>query len=48
MFAVCGSNIHWQWCDNPYVVGWLGYWLAFVASVLLAKLLDWRNSWPSR
>ena len=39
MFAVIGSNIHWQWTPNPYVAGTLGAVAAFVTTALLGDLI---------
>jgi hypothetical protein len=40
IFAVVGSNIHWQWADNTYAVSFLGVVAAYVATALLNNLLE--------
>ena len=38
IFAVVGSNIHWQWTPNGYLAGLIGVVLAYGATVLLSYL----------
>jgi hypothetical protein len=42
IFAVVGSNIHWQWTPNPYLAGLIGVGLAYGLTRLLGALL-WKR-----
>lgn len=40
VFAVVGSNIEWQWTDNPLAATVVGIGVAFVLTEFLTWLLD--------
>jgi hypothetical protein len=37
VFAVVGSNIHWQWTPNPYVASGLGILLAWAVTCWIVR-----------
>jgi hypothetical protein len=41
IFAVMASNIAWQWTQNTYLAGVLGFIAALLATVGLSNLLSW-------
>ena len=40
IFAVVGSNIHWQWTSNPYLAAGIGVGLAWIAT---QAIVEWRD-----
>jgi hypothetical protein len=44
IFAVCASNIHWQWTPNGYLAGLIGVGLAYGVTALLSAR-PWRLPW---
>lgn len=45
VFAVVGTNIEWQWTDNPLAATVVGILVAFVATDLLTALADLLRNW---
>ena len=43
IFAVCASNIRWQWTPNGYLASMLGGIAALLATVAVNGLLAWRQ-----
>jgi hypothetical protein len=44
VFAVVGSNIHWQWTPNGYLASSIGIGLAYAVTFIGCEL--W--TWPAR
>jgi len=40
VFAVVGSNIHWQWTPNPYVASGLGILLAWAVTWWIVEIRE--------
>jgi hypothetical protein len=40
VFAVVGSNIHWQWTPNPYCASGLGIPLAWAVTWWIVEIRD--------
>jgi hypothetical protein len=40
VFAVVGSNIHWQWTPNPYVAFGLGILLAWAVTWWIVEIRE--------
>ena len=40
VFAVVGSNIHWQWTPNPYLTSGLGILLAWAVTWWIVEIRD--------
>jgi hypothetical protein len=39
IFAVVGSNIHWQWTPNPYIPAGAGILLAYFVTLVGHKIV---------
>jgi hypothetical protein len=39
IFAVCASNIHWHWTPNGYIPALLGIGLAYLATLLVQRIM---------
>jgi len=50
VFAVVGSNIHWQWTPNPYIPPMFGFILAYGVTWLIVEFRDrwYRFGWSKR
>ena len=44
IFAVVGSNIHWQWTPNPYIPAGAGILLAYFVTLVGHKIVG--RDWP--
>jgi hypothetical protein len=40
VFAVVGSNIHWEWTPNPYLASGLGILLAWAVTWRIVEIPD--------
>jgi asparagine N-glycosylation enzyme membrane subunit Stt3 len=46
--AVLFSNIHWHWTPNGYLASIIGIFAAFLATVVLTRIIDlWRRAKPT-
>jgi hypothetical protein len=43
IFAVVGSNIHWQWTPNTYLASGIGVLLAWAVTCVIVELRDRRG-----
>jgi hypothetical protein len=41
VFAIVGSNIHWQWTPNHYLPAIIGFVLALCVTGVSNELRDW-------
>ena len=40
IFAVCASNIHWQWTPSPYLAATAGYLAALIATGFIVGRIE--------